>query len=415
LLEQTDIDRKRRLRFMKLVATSLLFVAAIIFIVAHQLKGDHSWLGYVEAGAEAAMVGAIADWFAVTALFKHPMGLPIPHTAIIQKRKEQIGASLGSFVGENFLTRDVISSRFESATIAQRLGEWLDHESNAKLISRQASAFVSGVGEVLEDETIQNSFEQIITNRVQTLPAAVIASKAVDLVVEGGHHQVLFDSTLTGFSKFLEDNESVFREKFSEESPWWIPALVDDKVYVKIYSAVSSFVEEILQDPSHPLRDDFNSRIQNFRTSLSESPEMALKAEEWKQQILNHPEVRSWIGTLWQRTKGALIDAAKDPNSQLSSHVVNSVRSTGNKLANDQGLQTKVDRWIIDAAGYIADEFKNEVAGLIESTVNAWDTKETAERLELQVGRDLQFIRINGTIVGGLAGVFIYSITQLLG
>jgi len=397
-----------------MVATAMLLLAAAIFVISHQLQDEYSWMGYVRAGSEAAMVGAIADWFAVTALFKHPLGLPIPHTAIIQKRKDQIGSSLGGFVGDNFLTKKVISDRFSSAKISQRLGVWLQKDDNAEVIARQASVFISGLGEVLEDDTIQNGFDEVITKRVAALPAATIAGKMVDVVVEGEHHQTLFDATLGGFSKFLEDNGSVFRDKFGKESPWWIPAVVDNKVYEKIYGAVRSLVDEILQDSNHKLRSEFDTKIKDLRVSLSNSPEMAEKAEHWKHQIMNHPEVRAWTGSLWQRTKQSMIASAKDPNSELQTHVINSVRSTGENLANDQNLQNKVDTWIIDAAGYIAEEFKSEVAGLIESTVNAWDSQETAERLELQVGRDLQFIRINGTIVGGLAGVIIYSLAKLL-
>jgi len=409
-----DETRQRDLRRMKALATGLLGLAAVVFLVSRALEPDHPWLGYVRATAEAAMVGALADWFAVTALFRRPLGLPIPHTAIIQARKDQIGVSLGGFVRDNFLTAPVVAERLEHAELARRVGGWLAQPANAATVSAQSAAVARGVTEVLEDDLVQGGIEQVALSRIRSVPVSPLVGRVIDAAVEGDHHQALLDGVLGGLATFLDENRPAFRARLNQESPWWVPDALDDVVFDKIYTAVKSFLADLRADPGHQLRADFDRRVRRFADDLKTSPELRLRGEQLRDEVLDHPEVRAWSATLWSRIKTSLLEAAEDPGSELRIRLDEALVSAGRSLQSDPDLQSRIDRWIVEATGYVAEQFRGEVADLIATTVQRWDAAETAERLELQVGRDLQFIRINGTVVGGLAGLAIHTVSQLL-
>ncbi len=405
---------RAELRRMKALATGLLVAAAIVFIFARIQEEDAAGWGYLRAAAEAAMVGAIADWFAVTALFRHPFGLPIPHTAIIKKRKDQIGESLGAFVRDNFLTREVLNEQLAEADLGRRVGGWLAQPTNARAVGEQSAAVVRGVTEVLRDQTVQTGLEDLLQNQVRAIPVTPFVGKAIDVAVEGEYHQMLLETTLNGVERFLEDNHESLRTKLYEESPRWVPEQIDDVVFDKISEILSRFLGEIASDPQHPLRDHLDARTRELSERLKSSPELIARGEELKAELLNHPEVRSWSESLWTRIKAGLLEASEDPDSELRQRIEQALTDAGRSLESDAELRATVDHWVTDATGYIAEQFRGEVSGLIASTVQRWDPEETADRLELQVGRDLQFIRINGTIVGGLAGLVIYSLSELL-
>lgn len=411
----TDGDQQRRtdLRRMKRVATSLLVFAAVVFIIARWQEEDHHWVGYIRATAEAAMVGAIADWFAVTALFRHPLGLPIPHTAIIQKRKDQIGESLGEFVRDNFLTREVLTERLDDAHLGRRVGEWLSDPEHARAVGNQSAAIVRGVTEVLSDDSVQRGIEELIEHRVSAIPVAPFVGKAIDAGIDAGHHEVVLGSTLIGLRTFLLDNKDAFRRRLYEESPWWVPEQIDDRIFDKIYEAVGRFLSDIGSNSDHEIRREIDTRTREFSERLKTSPEMIERGEQLKAELLAHPEVRAWSTTLWARGKAGVIEAADDPTSELRIRLEGALVDAGAAIVADPELQAKIDDWVSGATGYVAEQFRGEVADLIATTVQRWDTEETAERLELQVGRDLQFIRINGTVVGGVAGLVIYSVSNL--
>ncbi|MDH4075927.1 MAG: DUF445 domain-containing protein [Acidimicrobiia bacterium] len=414
LFNPGDEERRRDLRRMKALATGLLALAAAVFLASRALEPDHRWLGYVRATAEAAMVGALADWFAVTALFRRPLGLPIPHTAIIQTRKDQIGVSLGGFVRDNFLTAPVIAERLQHAGLAHRVGRWLAQPGNAATVSAQSAAVVRGVTEVLEDDLVQGGIEHVALNRIRSVPVSPLVGRVIDAAVEGDHHQALLDGVLGGLATFLDENRPAFRERLNQESPWWVPDALDDVVFDKIYSAVKSFLADLQADPGHQLRADFDRRVRRFAEELKTSPELRRRGEQLRDEVLDHPEVRAWSATLWTRIKTSMLEATEDPDSALRVRLDEALVSAGRSLQDDPALQTRIDRWIVEATGYVAEQFRGEVADLIATTVQRWDTAETAQRLELQVGRDLQFIRINGTVVGGVAGLAIHTVSQLL-
>jgi uncharacterized membrane-anchored protein YjiN (DUF445 family) len=414
LMSAADLERRAALRKMKGVATALLLVVTIVFFIARWQEQHHGWVAYVRAFAEAAMVGALADWFAVSALFRHPLGIPIPHTAIVPHRKDQIGRSLGEFVQTNFLTREVLNERLAGANVGKRLGDWLADDRNATKAGEGVSDLLRGALEVLDDRDVASGLETLIERRVRATPVAPLVGKAIDLAMEGGHHQRLLDAVLTGLGGFLDDNRATFRSRLERESPWWIPEKIDDKLFAKIYGAVHGFLADVGSNPDHEIRRSIDIRIVAFTDRLHSDPELLAKGEELKLELLAHPDVRAWLGSLWGELKRNTIGALGDPGSELRRRVDRSLAALGRRLASEAELQAKVDDWVMRAAGHVVDHYRGEVADLIAGTVAKWDGKATGERMELQVGRDLQFIRINGTIVGGLAGLVIYTVSQLL-
>lgn len=411
--EPTDLAKRAQLRRMKAVALGLLVFAAVVYVVV-TVAGADGWRGYVQAAAEAAMVGALADWFAVTALFRHPLRLPIPHTAIIPKRKDQIGASLGEFVETNFLTTEVLGERIGGAHVGMRLGNWLNQPANAGKAAEIAADALRGTLEVLDDDEVQAGLERIVRARIDETPVAPLVGRAIDLSVAGGHHQRLLDATLTGLSGFLDENRATFRERLADESPWWVPEPIDDRIFAKIYDAVQRFLGDVAADPAHELRHSLDTRVAAFAERLKSDPELLTKGEQLKDELLEHPDVRAWIETLWLGTKARLIEMADDPGSELRFRMVRSYQRFGERLLTEPELRRKVDDWLLRGVGYVVENYRSEVSRLISSTVERWDGEETADKLELQVGRDLQFIRINGTVVGGLAGVLIHLFSELL-
>ncbi|MCP3855709.1 MAG: DUF445 domain-containing protein [Actinomycetia bacterium] len=399
---------------MKLRATGLLLIAAVLFVVVRLLTDSDGWAGYVEAGAEAAMVGGLADWFAVTALFRHPLRLPIPHTAIIPKRKDELGRGLGSFVRDNFLSPEVVMERVTRAEPAARLGEWLSRPGSAERVADEAATVLLGVLDVLDDDEIQAGIEHAVVERVRGVPAAPLLGRSLELVLEGDRHHHLLDSVVKGVHHYLIDNEQQLRQRLYLESPRWVPQGIDDRVFDKINGVIGSLLIDIEGNPDHEMRQILDDRLSDLVVRLRNSPTMAARAEGLKEELIDHPAVRAWTGGLWSDLKAELVRAAGDPDSQLHRRFVAAGQSAGQRLVQDASTRAKVDHWIGAAAAHLVEQGGEEAADLISSTVERWDADETGRRIELQVGRDLQFIRINGTVVGALVGLIIHAVGELL-
>jgi uncharacterized membrane-anchored protein YjiN (DUF445 family) len=408
-----DLQRAADLRRMKAAATGLFFAVTVVFVVSHQF-GDNGWADAIEAFAEAAMVGALADWFAVTALFRHPLGLRIPHTAIIPKRKDQIGASLGEFVETNFLTQELLDERLARADIGRRLGTWLATPDHAERAGRAAADAIQGALEVLDDEAISGSLEQLVEQRIRDLVVAPLVGRALDVALEGGHHRGVLDSSIVAVGRFLDDHRTTLRARLQRESPWWVPEVIDDRLFTKIFTGVHRFLDELAADPDHEVRHSIDQRLTELAARLRDDPHLIAKGEELKNELLTHPDVRAWTGSLWGELRSSLERSMADPGSEIRRRMTEGLTTMGERILDDTALRAKVDRWVADAGAYVIDNYRGEVSELIASTVERWDGNSTSRRMELQVGRDLQFIRINGTIVGGLAGLAIHLTTNLL-
>jgi uncharacterized membrane-anchored protein YjiN (DUF445 family) len=410
-----DASRARDLARMKWRATSLLILAAVVFLVCLYLGADAgAWVGYVKATAEASMVGALADWFAVTALFRHPLRIPIPHTAIIPNKKDQIGASLGTFIQQNFLTESVLEEKIASIDVPTRIGEWLGQPGHARKVGNSVGAAMAGITTVLRDEDIQPAISQMVERRLRETPAAPALARVLSLAVEGGHHQTLLTAGLRGLNRFLDENRIVLRNALGDESPEWVPDWVDDRVFQRGFKALQSFLDTVAKDDQHELRTALDVRLRAYISALKNDPATAAKVEAVKEELLDHPAVRDWSGSLWQNIKAGLVEAGTDPDSELRHRLEASIVHIGQSLRDDPDLRAKLEGWIQTASAYVVRTYAEDIADLISGTVARWDTDETSRRIELQVGRDLQFIRINGTVVGALAGLVIYTVSQLL-
>ncbi|MCZ2836288.1 DUF445 domain-containing protein [Modestobacter sp. VKM Ac-2985] len=411
-----DPQRARDLAKMKRLATGLFVLAALVFLGC-VLLGEETgtWVGYVRATAEASMVGALADWFAVTALFRHPLRLPIPHTAIIPRKKDQIGTSLGTFVRENFLTRAVLDERLSTVDVPGRLGAFLAAPGRAERLAGDAGAALGGLTDLLKDDELQPAVAALVDRKLRETPAAPAVARGIELVVDGDRHQEVLSAALTGLANFLADNRLVFRTRLGDASPVWVPDWVDDRVFDRVFDLLQGFLAEVGEDPRHELRRSYDKRLRAYVHTLRTDPEAAARVERFKEELLDHPAVRTWSGSLWTTAKNAVVTAAADPDSELRARVVGLIRSGAQLLQTDPTVRELVQRQTQRAAGYAVERFSGDVADLVGVTVARWDTEETSRRIELQVGRDLQWIRVNGTVVGGLAGLVIYTVAQLLG
>jgi uncharacterized membrane-anchored protein YjiN (DUF445 family) len=407
--------RRRRLAVMRRRATGMLVAVTVAFLVVLLFGGDATWVGYLQATLEASMVGALADWFAVTALFRHPLGIPIPHTAIIPERKDTFGETLGEFVQSSFLTPDIIVERVRSARVADRLASWLSTPANAERLSHHVADAAVSVADVLRDDEVQRAIEDAIRGRVEATPLAPLAGRALGVVTEGGRHQQLLDVSLRGVDKFLDDNQDSLRARFAAEAPWWMPEAVEDRLFERLIDGARKLVHEVSANPNHELRRDADARIRRLVIELETSDEMRARGEDLKAELLDHPELRSWAGTVWQDLKASLRAQAADPDSELRRRLAEAVCSLGQRLRDDPALAARTEGAVEAGVRYVSEQFDEDLAAMVSNTIARWDAHETADRLELLLGPDLQFIRINGTVVGGLAGLAIYSFAQAVG
>jgi len=411
-LVQDEATRQKALDTMKRRATLLLIAATVLFIVARVLESRFAWLAIVRATAEASMVGGLADWFAVTALFRHPLGIPIPHTAIVPARKDRVGRTLGAFVQRNFLTRDVIEHRLRAAQVGKRLAEWLADPVNARTIARSAASAMSSGAQMLRDEDVQEVLDRSLAKRVRSMHLAPLLGKVLAVMTEDNRHQEVLDEVIELASRTVNDNSDLIRERIEKETPWWIPSAVDDKIFKRVLGAIQRLLTELSADPYHPLRGRFDSSLHEFVDKLNTSPDFAAKVDAWKEEFLDNEAARKFSASIWQEGKEALARYVANPESKAPGVIEESLTKFGQKALDDPDLLAKMDEFAVDVAVFLVARYQDEVADLIASTVSSWDPELTSRRVELAIGRDLQFIRINGTLVGGLAGLLIYLISN---
>jgi uncharacterized membrane-anchored protein YjiN (DUF445 family) len=407
--------RARDLRRMKRLATGLLLIATVVFLLSRwwEVNDGPVWIGYVRATAEAGMVGALADWFAVTALFRRPLGLPIPHTAIIPTKKDMIGDSLGDFVGENFLSEAVVRDKLARVQVSSRVGAWIGQEANADRITAELATAARGVVTVLRDEDVQEVIEQIVVPKLMERPIGPPLGAVLQGVLADGAHHHIVDLVCDRAYDWVTANHDMVLRIVHDRAPSWSPRFVDDLIADRVFLEVQNFTWAVKTDPEHPLRQAIDTFLVEFASDLQGDPDTIQRAERIKHQIIGHPDVQKFIGQAWGTVKNMILDAAADPSSALRARVRDGLVSLGTRLSTDVELRDKVDGWLAEAAGYVVRHYRAEITTLITETVERWDAQETSRKIELQVGRDLQFIRINGTVVGALAGLVIYTVGQL--
>lgn len=412
LLSPADQERRRSLRVMKGVALGALVVMAVLFVVAFVTQERYPAMAYVRAAAEGGMVGALADWFAVTALFRHPVGIPIPHTAIIPKRKDEIGRSLREFIETNFLAGEVVRAKLESTAIAATAGAWLRDPAHAETVAREASAMATGILGALSDDEVQDLISDLAREHLLTPEWAPTIGGWLERVVDAGAHHGAVDLAVDSVSTWLKANRESFSGLVSRRLPSWVPSIAMRLVDDTVYNEAVKFAAAVQADPEHPARHAIDRYLSRLGENLQHDPATIARLEDAKSAVFDSPRVRELAAQTWNTAKAGLLRSLADPDSALRRRVVAALGEVGDRLASDAALQARVDGRIADAAVFLVDRYRHDIASIITDTVEKWDPAETTEKIELMVGRDLQYIRLNGTIVGALAGLAIFAVAH---
>ncbi|AKH82612.1 membrane protein [Streptomyces sp. CNQ-509] len=407
-----DAEKRRGVRRMKTIATGLLLLAAVVFTLARwaQHNGAGAWSGYVAAAAEAGMVGALADWFAVTALFKRPLGLPIPHTAIIPTKKDQLGQSLGDFVGENFLSADVVRARLHALGLGSRVGGWLAEPDNADRVTAEASTVLRGALTVLRDNDVQAVVGEAINRRAAALEVGPGLGKLLERIVADDGHRRVVDLICERAESWLILNGPSVVGAVTGGAPGWTPRFVDRRVGERVYKELLRFIGEMRESPDHPARGALDRFLSDFAADLQGDTATRARVERLKGELLARDELQDFIAAAWTSLRGMIVGAAEDERSELRLRARAALLSFGQRMAADERLQAKVDGWAEDVATHVVTTYQHQITSLISDTVAGWDADQTSRKIEANIGRDLQFIRINGTVVGSLAGLVIYTV-----
>ena len=414
LLSPADQARLRGLRLMKAIALGALIFLAVVFVVAFALQERYPALAYVRAAAEGGMVGALADWFAVTALFRRPLGLPIPHTAIIPSRKDEIGRSLGEFVETNFLSGDVIRTRLATMDVAARLGEWLRVPAHAERVSAEGATIASGVLGALSDEDVQQVITDLAREHLIVPEWGPQIGGWLERMVASGAHRGAVDLAADNIHTWLGSNREAFSGLLSRRLPSWVPKIARGLVDEAAYHEAVKFVEAVRADPDHPARHAIDGYLARLAGNLQHDPATIERFENAKTTVFDSPRVRELAAEAWNTAKAGLQDALGDPQSALRVRAATALAEVGERLATDERLRARLNTWVTDAAAFLVERYRHDIASIITDTVERWDAHETSEKIELLVGRDLQYIRLNGTVVGSLAGLAIFTIAHAI-
>jgi len=393
---------------MKRLPLLLLALMAALFFVT--LNRPEAWAGWLHAFSEAGMVGAFADWFAVVALFRHPMGIPIPHTAIIPRRKNEIGENLAGFVAEHFLHPDVVRTKLESANLASKTAQWLKSPAGHERVLDLGIRLVQWILGALHEERVRRFIGRLGSRQLAQLNLAPLLGRTLDWLVQDGRHQEVLTQSLRFALVMLNDNRELIRGNVQNESPWWMPGFVDDKIVVQMLDRIETLLLEMSLDPDHPMRGDFNRFVARWANELQHSPEYNRWGEQIRASMLENGDLQDYLYRLWSDLATGLEADLQNRDSQLRSQLSGLLSGLAEELDNDEEMQAWVNAWLVESSVALVDENRQAIASLISDTLRSWDATETSERIEQAIGRDLQFIRINGTLVGGLVGLVIHAI-----
>ena len=409
-----DEEKKIQLRNYKMIATGLFVLMAIIFVVMTVLQKNNPshWIGYVRAFAEAAMVGALADWFAVTALFHHPLGLKIPHTNLIEKSKEKIGDNLGNFVVGNFLSPQNIRPYILKLKVSNFVGEWLSKNRNQELLINETSEIILNIVRKLDDENVVNFVSKKVGEMTSELKINQIVGNGLEYVVEKNEHQKLITNLSRQIKDYVLQNQEMVRERVKKESFSLIPKFVDDTIADKITQGLSKYFEEVEINQEHSLRQEITKKLETFALEMKTEDRWKEEFQDLKNNFLKEEKLNSYASDIWNSIKKNLVDELSKEDSAVKNYIRKNLNELSHNLQTDENFQNKIDHWIrVTAYKYILRN-THQAGNLISSTVGNWEGKQLSEKLELEVGKDLQFIRVNGTIVGGLVGLIIYTISH---
>ncbi|MCF2221194.1 DUF445 domain-containing protein [Chryseobacterium sp. PS-8] len=409
-----DEAKRKQLRKYKAFATGLFVLMAVLFIGTTLLQKtiDSHWIGYVRAFSEAAMVGALADWFAVTALFRHPLGLPIPHTNLIENSKQKLGDNLGNFVVTNFLSPENIRPYIQKLKISNFVGEWLGKKKNQDVLLKNLSDIVLDILNKLDDSEVSRFISNKVSEMTDTIKLNAILGNGINYLLDKNDHQRIITNLSSQIKNYISENDEMIKDRVKKGSYTFIPAFVDNKIADKITTGLSDFFKEIEQDPNHEIRNLITQKIYDFSTELKQDPKWEEEFKNIKNDLLKNDKLNEYSNDIWISIKNTLTKELQDDESSLKKYLSKNLNEFSQNLKNDENFQKKIDDWVrVTAYKYILKN-THQFGNLISSTVGNWQGKELSEKLELEVGKDLQFIRVNGTIVGGLVGLIIYTIAN---
>jgi uncharacterized membrane-anchored protein YjiN (DUF445 family) len=391
-------------------ATGLLVAATVVFALSTAFIHQASWLGWFQAVAVASMVGGLADWFAVTALFRRPLGLPIPHTAIVVERKDRFAATIGSFVQESFLTPEAVSARLRAANALPRAAAWMaDPDHAADLAGRVADLLVAGAG-LLRDEEVHEVVDALLRRRVDSVALAPVAGRTLEQLTREGRHEPVMDTALAALAQSLRVHGPELHERLGVYSPWWLPGPISDRIATRLLDRTGTVLDEMATNRDHPLRQQLDAGLEKLADQLQTDEAMRRRGEEFKAEILSEPAIREFAAAVWRDVKDQLRTQAAQPGSELRAQLTRLIAQTGQRLRDDPALADTAQRGLDTVIRTVLSHYDQELVALVSGTIARWDAVDTANRLELLLGPDLQYIRINGTVFGALAGLILHAI-----
>ena len=399
---------------MQRIALALLLMMGVVLAATSFSVAAHPWTAWVRAFAEAAVVGAVADWFAVVALFRRPLGLPITHTAIIPNNKDRIGESLGRFVEENFLTPENVMQRLAGVNVAKAAGTWLAEPANSERAAAGICAMVPRVLTMFQDEDVTQFLTRILLGELEKINLSRVAGEALELVTSGEEYQALFDDAVEGIERLIAGNQALILEKFGEASKY-TPEFVDRYVVDRFVRGIVRLLQDVIADPRHPLRMQFADSTRKLIEDLKTSPEMHARGAAIKVQIIEHLRTKPYYAALWNDIKNRILADVASDRSRLSKALSSLLNALGSGLARDEAMQGKLNQWLQGALETLMLAHRHQISLLITDVVKSWDAREVSAKIELEIGRDLQYIRLNGTLVGGCVGVLLHLLAMLPG
>jgi uncharacterized membrane-anchored protein YjiN (DUF445 family) len=400
---------------MRVIATGMLALMAAIFLVAtHYLEAHPVW-GFVRSFAEAAMVGGIADWFAVTALFRHPLGLKIPHTAIIPRNKDRIGDTLAAFLRDNFLTPSVVARRMRSVDIAGAVGRFLTDPPGKGRLREGASRLIADILESLDQERLGGMVKSAVASRMKAMEVSPLIGQSLGAAITDERHVPMMDGIVTWAGRTLDANEDMIRDMVHQRAGWIMRlAGLDEKLSDAIVDGLRRLTIDMAIDPNHPLRAKAEEGLAKLAHDLVHNADTRTKVEDWKNEIIANEAVTDWVEGLWENARAGLLRAARDPDATMAGKFGDAVRQLGETLQQDPHLKHTINQFARRAVVGAVASYGSGIVALVSETVRSWDARTVTGRLEAAVGRDLQYIRINGTLVGGLVGLTIHTLEVLL-
>ncbi len=398
---------------MRCIATGLLVVMACVFIVARKFEADYVAIGFVRAFAEAALVGALADWFAVTALFRHPLGLPIPHTAIIQKNKDRIGASVATFLEQNFMTHTVISTELRRLDFVGAVSHWLADGKNSAAVARQIVAGIPAALRLVDDDLVGGFIRARIDSGLRQIRVASVLADVLSILLADRQHQELFDQLLTLVASALQKNHGFIRQKIHEHSPRWMPRTVDDQFFIRLLEGLESVIDD-MREPDSEWRARFQDAVEELVEKLRTSPEYQARISTLIEAALAHPDFHALIDRLWQDLRRRLLEDIAAPQSRVAAQMTRAITAFGAALEGDVQVRERLNEWLREWATNAVVQQRGAIVALVERVIRQWDAETVSQKFEHYIGSDLQYIRINGTVVGGLVGLVLHIVTMII-